>query len=109
MTTTQLPDKLIVDFDVYDQTLAMPEDVFQERAAALRAIGPVVYSTAHGGHWIVTRYEEIHQVLRDPETFSSYPNNLVNAGQGKFIPIELDPPSTRSTGRRCNRCSVPSG
>ncbi|GCE44517.1 cytochrome P450 [Rhodococcus sp. USK10] len=92
MTTTQLPENLIVDFDVYDQTLAMPEDVFQERAAALRAIGPVVYSKAHGGHWIVTRYEEIHQVLRDPETFSSYPNNLVNAGQGKFIPIELDPP-----------------
>ena len=92
MTTTNLPDKLVVDFDVYDQSLAMPKDVFQERAAGLRELGPVVYSTAHGGHWIVTRYQEIHQVLRDPETFSSYPNNLVNAGQGKFIPIELDPP-----------------
>ncbi|MDT2008503.1 cytochrome P450 [Rhodococcus opacus] len=92
MTTTDLPEKLVVDFDVYDQSLAMPKDMFQEHAAVLRDLGPVVYSTAHGGHWIVTRYQEIHQVLRDPETFSSYPNNLVNAGQGKFIPIELDPP-----------------
>jgi cytochrome P450 len=42
----------------------------------------------------VTRYKEIHEVLRDTETFSSYPNNLVTGpgGMGKFIPIELDPP-----------------
>jgi cytochrome P450 len=41
----------------------------------------------------VTRYEEIHQVLTDPKTFSSYPNNLVTpADFGKFIPLELDPP-----------------
>lgn len=92
MTTTKAAEPLVVDFDVYDQTLAMPVDVFQDRAAQLRAMGPVVYSTAHGGHWIVTRYREIHQILRDPETFSSYPNNLVNAGAGKFIPVELDAP-----------------
>ena len=44
-------------------------------------------------HWIVLGYEEITQVLRDPATYSSYPNNLVtNEAFGKFIPIELDPP-----------------
>jgi cytochrome P450 len=52
----------------------------------------LVYSTAHGGHWIVTRYDEVHEVLREPQLFSSYPNNLVDAGAGKFIPLELDPP-----------------
>jgi cytochrome P450 len=70
----------------------MPKDVFQQRASELRARGPVVYSTAYGGIWVVTRYQEIHQVLRDPETFSSYPTNLVNMAEGKFIPLELDPP-----------------
>ncbi|EME50629.1 Cytochrome P450 [Rhodococcus ruber BKS 20-38] len=82
----------MVDFDIYDPTLAYPVDTVQEKVAELAACGPVVYSTAHGGHWIVTRYKEVHEVLRNPETFSSYPNNLVNAGDGKFLPLELDPP-----------------
>ncbi|QTI70893.1 cytochrome P450 [Gordonia polyisoprenivorans] len=94
MTTAQRSrEDVTVDFDVYAPDLATPVDVFQEKAAELAAKGPVVYSTAYGGHWIVTRYQEIHEVLRDAETFSSYPNNLVtNEAFGKFIPIELDPP-----------------
>lgn len=86
-------DEVTVDFDVYDQALAAPIDQFQERAAELAAVGPVVWSPHYGGHWIVTSYEQIHEVLRDAATFSSYPNNLVtNEAFGKFIPIELDPP-----------------
>ncbi len=89
----QTRQDVTVDFDIYDPALADPVDVFQERAAELAAKGPVVYSTAHGGHWIVTRYQEIQEILRDTETFSSYPNNLVtNDAFGKFIPVELDPP-----------------
>ncbi|MBM7367402.1 cytochrome P450 [Gordonia hydrophobica] len=86
-------EEVTVDFDVYDPALAAPVDHFQERAAQLAAVGPVVWSPHYGGHWIVTAYNEIHEVLRDPETYSSYPNNLVtNEAFGKFIPIELDPP-----------------
>lgn len=97
MTTTTVddaPSDLVVDFDIYDPGLTQPVDTIQDRVAELAGKGPIVYSTAHGGHWIVTRYKEIHEILRDPETFSSYPNNLVTGpgGMGKFIPIELDPP-----------------
>ncbi|WP_099024543.1 cytochrome P450 [Mycolicibacterium palauense] len=93
MTTLErVPADLIVDFDVYDPALAAPVDIMQERVAQLRAVGPVVFSPAYGGHWIVTRHHEIQQVLTDPETFSSYPNNLVTNDIGKFIPLELDPP-----------------
>jgi cytochrome P450 len=81
-----------VDFDIYDPSLTIPVDRMQECAAELAKIGPLVYSTAHGGHWIVTRYDAVHDVLRKPEIFSSYPNNLVDAGAGKFLPLELDPP-----------------
>ncbi|MCX4098451.1 cytochrome P450 [Nocardia sp. alder85J] len=93
-TAAKVPGNLVVDFDIYDQSMAMPVDTVPQRVAELASKGPVVYSTAHGGHWIVTRYQEIHDVLRDPETFSSYPNNLVSttAGFGKFLPLELDPP-----------------
>jgi cytochrome P450 len=95
MTTAmdRVPPNLVTDFDVYEPSLATPVDVFQQRVAELAAKGPVVYSPAYGGHWLVTRYKEIQQVLTDPETFSSYPNNLVTpADFGKFIPLELDPP-----------------
>jgi len=95
MTTAmdRVPPDLVTDFDVYEPSLATPVDVFQQRVAELAAKGPVVYSPAYGGHWIVTRYKEIQQVLTDPSTFSSYPNNLVTpADFGKFIPLELDPP-----------------
>ncbi|WP_445181790.1 cytochrome P450 [Pseudonocardia sp. Cha107L01] len=81
-----------MDFDVYDPSLTIPVDRMQECAAELAKIGPLVYSTAHGGHWIVTRYDAVQDVLRKPEIFSSYPNNLVDAGAGKFLPLELDPP-----------------
>jgi cytochrome P450 len=95
MTTAmdRVPPNLVTDFDVYEPSLATPVDVFQQRVAELAAKGPVVYSSAYGGHWMVTGYKEVHQVLTDPKTFSSYPNNLVTpADFGKFIPLELDPP-----------------
>src|ERR1700746_306082 len=93
MTTVEtVPPNLVVDFDVYDPSLATPVDIIPERVAELAAKGPVVFSPAYGGHWIVTRYEEIKQVLTDPETFSSYPNNLVTSDVGKFTRLELDPP-----------------
>jgi cytochrome P450 len=95
MTTAmdRVPPNLVTDFDVYEPSLATPVDVFQQRVAELAAKGPVVYSPAYGGHWLVTGYKEVHQVLTDPKTFSSYPNNLVTpADFGKFIPLELDPP-----------------
>jgi len=95
MTTAmdRVPPNLVTDFDVYEPGLAAPVDVFQQRVAELAAKGPVVYSPAYGGHWLVTGYKEVHQVLTEHETFSSYPNNLVTPVDfGKFIPLELDPP-----------------
>ncbi|NKQ56748.1 cytochrome P450 [Amycolatopsis sp. K13G38] len=94
MTTTldNVPQHLRVDFDIYDPGLCAPADQVNERVAELSAIGPLVYSERYGGHWIVTRYQEIHDVLRDPATFSSFPNNLIEHGAGKFLPLEVDPP-----------------
>jgi cytochrome P450 len=91
-TGAEAPAELVVDFDVYDPTLTIPEDRMQARVAELAEIGPVVYTARYGGHWVVTHFDEVREVLADPATFSSYPNNLVDAGMGKFIPLELDGP-----------------
>ncbi|BBZ05629.1 cytochrome P450 [Mycolicibacterium chitae] len=91
-TTTDIPERLRVDFDIFDPALTSPADRFQEEIAKLAGIGPVVYSSAYGGHWIVTGYEEIQQILRDADLFSSYPNDIRPNDQGKIVPLELDPP-----------------
>ena len=98
-TRADVKPELIVDFDVFDPAITMPVDRMQERGAELAAIGPIMWSTAHGGHWVATSYDTVERILRDPELFSSYPNNLVNAGQGRFLPIELDPPEHTSYRR----------
>jgi cytochrome P450 len=91
-TLDHVPPHLRVDFDIYDPLIVSPNDRVHQEIAGLSAIGPVVYSERYGGHWIVTGYKEVHDVLRDPETFSSFPNNLVPHGAGKFLPLEVDPP-----------------
>ncbi|HTK60952.1 MAG TPA: cytochrome P450 [Pseudonocardia sp.] len=91
-TVADVPPNLVVDFDVYDAKHTIPVDRMQEHVGELAKIGPLVWSTAHGGHWVVTHYREVHEILRQPELFSSFPNNLVNAAAGKFMPLEIDPP-----------------
>jgi len=87
-----VPEDLIVDFDVHDPALAATTTAWQERGAELRNKGPVVYSQSNKGYWVVTRYDLVCEVLRDPTTFSSFPNDLANVSQGRLMPIELDPP-----------------
>ena len=56
-----VPEELIVDFDVFDPAVVADDDTFQRRAAELAARGPVLYSKAHGGHWIFTRYDDAEE------------------------------------------------
>ena len=94
MTTTagEVPHGRVVDFDIYEPAVPGPVDAMHERIAELTRHGPIVYSTAHGGHWVVTGYDLIQQVHRDPATFSSSSVNLTSISDRKQLPIELDPP-----------------
>ncbi len=87
-----VPERLRTDFDIFDESMAQPVDRVQDILAEMAKKSPIHFSSRYGGHWVVLGYEEVHQVMRDPYTFSSYPNNLVPHGAGKFLPLELDPP-----------------
>jgi len=65
---------------------------------------PVEHSDAYGGYWIVSKHDEIRQVLSDPHSFSN--------SQGIIIPVEdrlrkppqdLDPPLQTDFRRLLNR------
>ena len=90
-----VPPELVVDFDIHDDELT-PK--VYERYDELRRTCPVAWSNSHGGHWIVSRYEDIHEVNRCPEIFSNNPVGIPpNLGQDQpLIPLEIDPPDHTS-------------
>lgn len=85
-----VPAHLIVDYDVHDPAHA--QNVYA-RLNEIREQYPLAYSTTHGGYWIVTRYEDVHEVSRNHEYFSNDPVGIPDEGRpGKYIPLEVDPP-----------------
>ena len=88
-----------VDFDQHSaEHAANAAAVFQR----LRDTSPVGWTDAHGGFWIVSRYEDVATIARDDATFSSA-HDLSGAGNGfegvaipappvHMIPLEVDPP-----------------
>jgi cytochrome P450 len=91
VTERSIPDDLVVDFDIHDDGLT-PK--VYERYAELRRSCPVAWTNSHGGHWIVTRYADIHEISHCPEVFSNHPVAIPpNLGQDRpLIPLEIDPP-----------------
>jgi cytochrome P450 len=88
--TAESPE-LQTDFDIHDP--AGVETIF-DQYAELRSRCPVAHSTKYGGHWVMTRYDDISEAMRNPEVFSSQCVNIPpTIGQdGPMIPLEIDPP-----------------
>ena len=61
--------------------------------AELRESSPVAYSEAHGGFWVVSRYDDVVAVATDDVTFSSVPTTVIpDSGVYNLIPLQSDPP-----------------
>lgn len=66
----------------------------------LREQCPVAYSEKHGGHWLLTRYEDVAGALKDDASFSSarppgtdgVAVHIPSMPSPLTVPIELDPP-----------------
>jgi cytochrome P450 len=56
----------------------------------LRATSPVAWTESNGGYWIVSTYDEVTQVTKDPETYSSAltTDDEGSPHGGIFIPAE---------------------
>lgn len=77
-------------FGHHDEGLDVAFDVYRE----LRHGCPIGRSDRYGGFWFVTRYDDIHRIEQDPETFAVSPGMLLppmgHVRPG--IPIDIDPP-----------------
>lgn len=59
----------------------------------LRASCPVAKSRAYGGFWVLTRYEDVFEVARNDDLYSSATSLLIPPQSGsRLIPLQCDPP-----------------
>ena len=79
-------------FDSLDPELTRGR--FFRVADEMREGCPVAHSDRYeDGFWVLSRYQDIEQVHKNPETFSSYPVVLPAFGNLRpMLPIEADPP-----------------
>ncbi|MCX2931814.1 cytochrome P450 [Mycobacterium sp. CVI_P3] len=85
--------ELAANFDHWDpdQAACLP-DTFRQ----LRDKCPVAHSDRHGGFWVLTRYDDVEEVLKNPGDFSSRYTSIPRGMFGEFTilpPIQLDPPA----------------
>jgi cytochrome P450 len=80
-----------------------------ETLARMRADHPVARSEAHGGFWVVSRYEDVLRVAQDWRTFSSARG--VSVPETKMVvralPEHVDPPLHRTYKRLINAWFTP--
>jgi cytochrome P450 len=81
---------LVVDFDFWrpgppgsDPFLAW---------IALHGKPPLVWTPRNGGHWVVTRGEDVPKILADHERFSSRRAFIGMENAPRAVPLEMDPP-----------------
>jgi cytochrome P450 len=85
-----------IEFNHFEQnSLQASTDAWR----AVREQGPIAWTEANGGHWVVSRYAEVAAAFRDWESFSSARTDpeyaSVTLGNSKLpplVPEELDPP-----------------
>jgi len=82
------PSRVARSFNLFTPGLD-PHELF----AALRERCPAAWSDEIGGHWLVTRSDDISMVLRDYETFSNvYDFPPGHGAHDPRVPVNYDPP-----------------
>ena len=89
-----VPPGLVFDFDVYNA--AGPDQDFHLAIKRLHGsdVPEIFWTPRHGGHWVLTRGEDIHRTFADHEHFSSHALTVPSstAPVVPLYPIFLDPP-----------------
>jgi cytochrome P450 len=89
----------------YDPTVPETFDSAHEVFADLRAHCPVAHSTAFDGFWAVTRYQDIYDMLMQPDLYLTSVRNVVpgSSTTGRRPPLHLDPPDHTPYRRAIDR------
>lgn len=91
--------------DDYDPTTETSFEHSHEVFADLRARCPVAHSSAFDGFWAVTRYQDILDILMQPDLYITSVRNVVpgSSATGRRPPLHLDPPDHTPYRRAIDR------
>lgn len=88
-----VPASRVFFFD-YHHDQSMRGDVHGTVTKLQRELPSIFYSPANGGHWVITRFDLLEQVIKDTGNFSSVQTQLPLLPVPKIeIPLHLDPPA----------------
>ena len=88
-----VPDELVVDYD-YIRPAGMEEEGVYEAVKRLHSGPDIIWSPRHGGHWMVTRAEDVKFVQENYEVFSHEEFMIPRALMPlKPLPLAVDPPN----------------
>lgn len=93
---SRIPPDRIIDFD-FKNDPRLVDDPYAVIHELHRSPHSVLWTTANGGHWIVTRYEQIRDLWQKYEKFASIyttipPAEYSRVGASSQIPVTVDPP-----------------
>src|SRR5581483_1030633 len=91
-------ERIVEHFDHHDAAFMQdPLDSY----AVLRERCPVARSDQHGGFWIITTYDDLHEVYFDTDHFSSFIPTIPNSGHGeRRFPLTMSDPPEHSLYRQ---------
>jgi cytochrome P450 len=108
MTAPDGDDALTEHFDYLSHDLGSE---FHAALTRLQRLCPVAHSDQNGGHWMLTRYEDVLGVAQDWQTWSSeVGSGVAIAGAPttlRAIPEHVDPPLQRTYKRLINAWFTP--
>lgn len=93
-----IPADRVFDFDLYNDPCFSDEkyggDLHLAYAGLHQEAPDIFYTPRNGGHWVVTRFDDIVQMVSDPEHFSVSEMQIPRVENPPvFIPLSLDPPA----------------
>lgn len=88
---TNVPAECLTDFDIFDPPGGSEDP---HRAwLKLRQGADIQWTHRNGGHWILTRAEDIEYFWRNPDPFSSQSVDIpAQLKPSRMLPLEADPP-----------------
>ena len=66
-----VPEKLVVDFDIYNVPLQQGDYHLGLKQLHKPGIPDIFWSPRNGGHWIATRGDDIYHIFKEYQDFTS--------------------------------------
>jgi cytochrome P450 len=88
-----VPQDIVFSYD-YHGDPRVTSDVHSSLQSIQNDAPPIFYTPKNGGHWVVSRFDEIKKVVEDYEVFSAKEMQIPRIENPPFfIPLNVDPPN----------------